>query len=179
MNENSNSNRRSKRRKSYKNNNTERELKESMDEKSKKEYLEEYLGVDVTESGYDENVFETDDGEEWLVVDEDEADEKVRDYIEDSIWAFRPNFILKHMRGYDDIPMEDEEDIEEAIETVQEKLSERANPLILAIIEDFDEFVEDAVDADGRGYFISSYDGDEVELADDKGYIQFYAYRQN
>lgn len=166
-------------RESYQNNNKESELKESMAEKSKKEYLEEYLGVEVTESGYDDNVFETDDGDEYLVVDEDQADEFVREEIENSIWAFNADFILKHMKGYDDIPMEDEESVVKAIKLVQEKLSESATPLIRAIIDDFDEFVEDAVDADGRGHFLASYDGEEIELADDNGYIQFYAYQIN
>lgn len=161
------------------NNNKESEIKESMAEKSKKEYLEEYLGVDVTESGYDDNVFETDDGEEYLVVDEEEADEFVKEEIGNSLWAFNADFILRHMKGYDDITTEDEEAVVKAIELVQEKLSESANPLIAAIIEDFDEFVSDAVDADGRGHFLAFYDGEEIELADDRGYIQFYAYQRN
>ena len=40
-------------------------------------------------------------------------------------------------------------------------------------IEDFDDFIDDAVSSDGRGHFISRYDGDENEQ---DGY---YIYRCN
>jgi len=46
-----------------------------------------------------------------------------------------------------------------------------------AIIEDMDSFVQDAISADGRGNFLSSYDGDEQEIKIDGEY--FYSYRAN
>ena len=40
-----------------------------------------------------------------------------------------------------------------------------------------DEFIEDAISADGRGHFLSSYDSEEVEIdIDDETY---FAYRLN
>ena len=153
-----------------------------MAEKTKVEYLADYLEVDpstIEQSKYDENVYETEDGEEYAVYTDDDADREVREQIVDSLWAFNPDFIVKHMRGYDELSSFDERETVNALEEVQSKLAESANPLVKAIIEDIDEFVEDAVDSDGRGHFISSYDGEELELADDKGYIQYYAYRIN
>ena len=40
-------------------------------------------------------------------------------------------------------------------------------------IKNFDDFVEDAVRADGRGHFLAGYDGNENEQGD------FYLYRTN
>lgn len=51
---------------------------------------------------------------------------------------------------------------------------ESANEIVfLPIIEDFEDFVSDAIDADGRGHFLSTYDGEEVE------HEGFYLYRVN
>ena len=58
---------------------------------------------------------------------------------------------------------------------MQGKLCESANGLVTALIEDMDEFIEDAVSADGRGTFLSSYNSEEVEVVVDGEY--FYAYR--
>ena len=58
---------------------------------------------------------------------------------------------------------------------MQSKKCEGANDAILALIKKtdggLDGFVEDAISADGRGHFLSSYDGDENE---ENG---FYIYR--
>lgn len=51
----------------------------------KKEALEKYLGVEVKQSDYDDNTFVTESGEEYLILDEDEADRSVHDYVEDFI----------------------------------------------------------------------------------------------
>lgn len=54
----------------------------------RKKLLADYLGVDadeLSESEYDENVIETEDGEEYLVVDEDEAREYAKQDIENFI----------------------------------------------------------------------------------------------
>ena len=53
---------------------------------NKKEALEKYLGVEVKQSENDENTFETEDGEEYLVLDEDEADKATYDDIDSFIY---------------------------------------------------------------------------------------------
>lgn len=63
----------------------------------KKEALEKYLGVEVKQSEYDENTFVTEDGEEYLVLDGDEADKATHDDIENfiddaGIEGFTPGF---------------------------------------------------------------------------------------
>lgn len=110
-------------------------------------------------------------GNEYKVLTDEEADETAEDYIKDSLWAFNAEFILDHAninnteRAYNDIV--------EAFRKMQETLCESANPLVEALIGDIDQFVYDAVEADGRGHFISFYDGEEHESEN------FYIYRTN
>jgi hypothetical protein len=60
---------------------------------------------------------------------------------------------------------------------MQSKKCEGANDAILALIEKtdggLDGFVEEAISADGRGHFLSSYDGNENHESG------FYIYRTN
>ena len=110
-------------------------------------------------------------GLEYAVGTDEEADEAVKQYIQDSVWSFSANFILSHSKaGYS-------VEVEKALKEMQAKLCESANELIKALIEDMDSFIEDAISADGRGNFLSSYDSEEQEIVIDGEY--FYAYRLN
>ena len=99
--------------------------------------------------------------EEYLVLTDDEADEKVKEYIKETVWAFNPTFLADHS-CIDQV----------VIEKLQESC-ESANEALLKLIKNFDDFVEDAVRADGRGHFLAGYDGNENEQGD------FYLYRTN
>lgn len=102
--------------------------------------------------------------QEYLVLDNDEADEQTAKYVEESLWAFSPAF-LSGETGFD--------------QKVFDKLSEDcedSNDAILTLVEKgcgLDQFVEAAIDADGRGHFLSGYDGEEVESKD------YFIYRLN
>jgi len=131
--------------------------------------LAEFLGVEeeeIKQSNYNENLFEY-GNQEYLVCTDEEADREVKENILDSLWAFNTEFILEHTN------IEWNERTEKAIQKMQMELCESANEIVKAIIEDLDEFVEDAISADGRGYFLSSYDGTENEIE------EFYIYRTN
>jgi hypothetical protein len=145
---------------------------------AKKETLASFLGCEPEEleqTKYDQNLFEY--GEEsYLVLTDGEADEYARRYILDSLWAFNTDFILPRSRI--ELDESNEEQILKALKSVQEKLCESANPLIKALLEDEKEFVEDAIAADGRGHFLSQYDGAEEENRYDDETI-YYIYRQN
>lgn len=104
---------------------------------------------------------------EYLVLDDEEADAKAKEEIEQSIWAFNAEFIISHCKA--DIP-------EDVIKVIQDKY-ESGNDTILQLIDDFDEFVEDAISADGRGHFINYYDGTENEIDVDGN--TYYIYKQN
>lgn len=111
--------------------------------------------------------------EEYLVLTDDEADEKVAEYIKDSVWAFNPSFLSSHS------------DIDEGVFKLLQDKCESANEAVLKLIKDFDKFVEDAVGTDGRGHFLSSYDGEENEIGLFKFFCPeynnetYYIYRTN
>ena len=106
--------------------------------------------------------------EEYLVLTEEEADERVREEILESVWAFNLSFLNSHAR--DGVDFEDMKDF-------QESKCEEANKTFLALIKDVDHFVDDAIMADGRGHFISGYDGAENEVKIRDTY--FFIYRIN
>ena len=128
------------------------------------------------DSYYSEYRFDV-NGEEYLVLDDDRAQATAFREISQCLWAFRPDFIVAHLREcvlYADYSF-DLSDLTDAIRRVQEKLCEGANAIIYALIDDLEEFVEDAIAADGRGNFISSYNREEHEVTVDGE--TYYIYR--
>jgi hypothetical protein len=126
------------------------------------------LGLDGTDppEAFRDGCFESGPGE-WRVATDEEADACAREYVKDSLWAFRPSF-LSSVTGLD-------EKIFNAF--VKADLCEDANEAVEALVEHtcgLDKLVEDAVTADGRGHFLSSYDGEEREIVVDGTYLYFY-----
>lgn len=104
---------------------------------------------------------------DYLVLTDSEADEKAKEYILDTVWAFTPSFLSS----------ETEIDIE-VFEAIQgNDRCESNNDAILSMIKDKDSFVEEAIRCDGRGHFISHYDGNENEETVNE--TTYYIYRQN
>ena len=137
--------------------------------KTKIEALAEFLNCEtdeILESSYNSNTFEF-GSQEYFVLTNEEADEKAKDYILDSIWAFNTEFIARHTTA----------DLNEraikSLRKMQEELCESVNGLIKSMINDLDYFVEDALSCDGRGHFMSSYDGAENEQD------EYFIYRIN
>jgi hypothetical protein len=63
---------------------------------------------------------------------------------------------------------------------MQEKMSPSANEAIIAMIKDFDHFVEDAVRCDGRGHFLAPYDFEEnyASFSNEEGKnVTYFIYR--
>ena len=146
-----------------------RELEEGFDpeeefeEPEKALALADFLECDpsIIEENND-NYFST-EGCEYLVLTDDEADESCKEYIEYSLWAFNASFLACETG----LPSE-------IFEALQDQC-EGANDAILACIEQnegLDAFVESAISADGRGHFLSHYDGNEEESND------FFIYQQ-
>lgn len=122
--------------------------------------LAEYMGEEIEDA---ERYL---DRWDYRVLTDKEADEAVRENISESVWAFRTEFLAAHTNIDTYV-----------IGTLQEKC-EDANDALRRLIKDFDHFVEDAVSSDGRGHFLSSYDGEENEITNADGQT-FYIYRQN
>lgn len=123
---------------------------------------------DLNESRYNEAIIEY-GSSEYLVVTDDEADEKAQEYITESLWAFNASFLSE----FTGLPSE-------MFEALQPQC-ESANDAILRTIEQFgtiEDFTQEAISADGRGHFLSSYDGYENDITLNNG-EKYYIYRVN
>ena len=113
------------------------------------------------------------DGDEWLIHNDEGRKIDTRSYIEETVEYFNPTF-LSRLTG-----------ISSNIFTVlQESQITDTNKTILLLIKatcGMDKFVEEAVEADGYGHFLSPYDGEETEFSVMDGWdkINYYAYRIN
>ena len=125
--------------------------------------LAHYLAEGDNRPDYDEAQNDY-DSEHYLVYTDEEADEAVREAIEELVWAFNASFLQAHT-GVD----------ANAIEKIQE-MCESANEPLTAMIKDFDHFVDDAVSCDGRGHFL------DVNLEENEitfNGITYYIYGRN
>jgi hypothetical protein len=119
--------------------------------------------IDDVSEGYGEGVYEV-GSEEWLCVTDDEADELVEDAVRESLWAFKPSFLLDYLP---------DGMTEEALGAIQGLYEDANDPLLAMIGGDVSELAADAVGLDGRGHFLSGYDGEERE------YGKWFLYRVN
>lgn len=131
--------------------------------------LAEFLGCDENDLNADGTRIEFSD-REYLVLTDTEAAEACAEYIRENVWAFRPEFIARHTEP------QLSRAAQKALGAAQEKLCEGANDLVRALIRNFDAFVLDAIAADGRGQFLSSYDGQERRIRRD--HVDLFIYRQ-
>jgi hypothetical protein len=102
--------------------------------------------------------------QEYMVLTDSEADEAVTEYIKESVWAFNADFLASMT------------ELDSEMFALASDKCESANDAILRTIEKtcgLAEFVEQAVSADGRGHFLSGYDGEEVEQGN------YFIYRTN
>ena len=106
------------------------------------------------------NYFQEVDGYDYLVLTEGEANELAAAYIANSLWAFNAEFILE-VCGLDS-----GSNVTRSLQQMQKDSCEGCNDFIRALVDGtcgIDEFTEQAILADGRGHFLSSYDGEEGE----------------
>lgn len=129
---------------------------------------DEYPIGEDTISQYDGALFQI-GRQEYLVLTDSEANERAREYIENSAWAFNASFIADHtalgLNG----------NAQAALTKMQGELCEDANDLVLGLIADFNKFVRDAIAADGRAHFMNTYDDEEHEVRIDNQ--TYYVYR--
>jgi len=134
----------------------------------KLEALAKFLNCEQSEiANIDDCTFEH-GKEEYLVLTDEEADEKSNEEIKNLLWTFKASFILEQC----DLPYE----LEDGLQAAQEKQCESANDWIERLVEKtcgLDSFVQSAISADGRGHFLNSYDGSENEQDD------YFIYRTN
>jgi len=119
----------------------------------------------ITEESYNDNAFEA-EGNTYLVLTDSEADEAAEEYVTSSLCFFNASFLASETG----LP-------EEVFSALQEKY-EDANETLLTLVNAHCEggikaFTEEAIRYDGRGHFLSQYDGSEGEAG------SFYIYRTN
>lgn len=96
------------------------------------------------------------DGAEYAIGTDRMATIAAKTDIRESVWAFNANFLVTYMpQGI----------TEATIKTIQEGY-ESSNDAIWNLIRNKTRFIQDAILSDGRGHFISHYDGEENELND-------------
>lgn len=119
---------------------------------------------EVSVSNYDGAVLKV-EGEEWLVLTNEEATERAEAYIRDSLWAFNPSFIKHYM------PLKNEK----VIAMIQEACEDCNEEILDMVGNNLQALMDDAIDADGRGHFMNTYDGNEyIETV---GNMAYYLYR--
>lgn len=98
--------------------------------------------------------------QQYLVMTDEEADVKCKYYIRESLWAFNSSFL----ENYCVVP--------ESVLRCMQSLHEECNEAIYELVKDrFDDLVQHAISSDGRGHFMTSYDGEETEQG------EFFIYR--
>ncbi len=105
------------------------------------------------------------EGDRYAVGTNAQAYAAARDYIEETLWAFKAEFILSCC--------ELDASGAECLRALQEKACEGANDFILSLVSKtcgLDRFCEEAERSDGRGHFLSPYDGEEIELLGGKAF---------
>lgn len=108
----------------------------------------------------------------YLVLTDEEASERADAAVRDSLWAFNVSFLSDYVPALRDAAAA------KAWQEMQGKLCENAGPLAEALLGDkLDDAVAGAVTADGRGHFLSGYDGAENSVTVDGA--TFYIYRTN
>lgn len=102
----------------------------------------------------------------YQVLTDKEADKAAGAYIEESLWAFNAQFLAYET----ELPI----DVFQALQDKCEGANDTFRKLIDATC-GIDRIVNEAIAADGRGHFLSSYDGEENEQR--AGDEWFYIYR--
>ena len=125
---------------------------------------------EMSEVEYDDCLWEA-FGNEYMVLTDSEAGQRAADYIRDSLWAFNASFLSDFTGLPEEVFTALQDKCEEANETVEHLIEGcgRAEPQRTPL----EVFVGAAISADGRGHFMSSYDGNENEQGG------FYIYRTN
>ena len=115
--------------------------------------------------------------ETYLILTEEEADKKAKEEILNSLWIFNPDFLVDYI-NYEYSNTEEKKALILGLLTIQNKLCENANEIIKVLVKDnLEDLISDAIESDGRGTFLSMYDGKEKDIIDPDTKEIYYIYR--
>lgn len=146
---------------------------EITNDNAKLEALASFLGCEIEELNqtkwghYGLDSFEL-GSKEYAIGTDSEADSACADYIRETVWAFNSDFIVSECG----LPYQ----LAEVFQPFQHEKCESANDALLGLVNatcGIESFTESAISADGRGHFLSSYDGEETQEG------EFFIYRVN
>ena len=145
------------------------------EDEAKQIALAEYLECDYTELEQQKygHYGLTQFGDYAIGTDE-EADAAAKDYIKNSLWTFNSEFIIEQCK----LPWS----MENMFRTWQSEKCEDCNDDLEDIIErlcGLDEFVNAAIQSNGRGHYLGTYDDCENEVHSDLLDKTYYVYRLN
>ena len=136
--------------------------------------------LDTSIDNISENGSEYEHGNQsYLVLSDDEATMQCREYIQTMLWAFNTSYIMKYIDFSDDDDNEyNRRDVEQSIQEMQKTQCEGCNLIIKKLVaNNLDRFIDDAIEVDGQGHFLASYDSNEnIETINSTDY---YIYRTN
>ena len=139
------------------------------------ECLAKYLECeieDLTVSTYDDCEF-TYGSDEYWVCEDDEADQRAEDYILETLWAFRPEYLTYYMHFVDSMSNSERQSFVEILEQIQGKMCESCNGIIKSMVDSkLARLINDSIRDDGRGHFLAPYDFEENECE------EFYIYKR-
>lgn len=115
--------------------------------------LANFLGANGVSYNESTGIFNTCD-KEYYVFTDDEANKRVEEYIKETLWAFNPKFIHDMILINERMIRVIVNEYEDANETIKK--------LIIATC-GMDRFIQKAIEYDGRGHFINTWDGEENE----------------
>ena len=104
------------------------------------------------------------DNEEYLVLTFDEAWEKTKDAIKELLCDSNPEFIYLHSTLYGT------DTTENCLDTIRAIQDKKDPSLVENIIKNMSSYIEDAIEIDGMGFYLASYDCKENE----QGKYQIY-----
>jgi|WetSurMetagenome_2_1015567.scaffolds.fasta_scaffold666587_1 hypothetical protein len=122
----------------------------------------------VTDLGLEPN--REDKRTEWFVVHEKDYSHLLTETIISTAWAFKPEFLAK-LTGHSQVGFE---------ELSKSNLCENLNEFYVTIINltcGMKKFVDTAVETDGPGHYLASYDG--IERKYKAGRVTYFIYRSN
>lgn len=131
-------------------------------EQEKANYLAKIIDEKVKHTSG--NTYEAESGAEYLILTDAEADELAREEIGRSLWAFNADFILEHAHKSDELTSFEWLAGIESIKKAQAEQCEDFNGIARCLVGNLEQFASDAISADGRGHFLATYDGEEIEM---------------
>lgn len=96
----------------------------------------------------------------WGIGTDVQMQESAEEEVKERIWCFNTGYIVDFLQEKN-LDLAGQKFFD-SIRGIQEKLNEDANPVLLRLIgTNIKEFIANSIKDDGRGSFLSSYDGQE------------------